>query len=77
MPCRATSKLFAFKQHNILPAKLSEVIGDRTANHTTTNDYGARLCGNAHETTPSSLHYPDHIEPHHRRDAPRAHVQEL
>ena len=47
------------------------------ANHAAADYNSARLCGNAHETTPSFLHYPDHTEPHHRRDAPSVHVQEL
>ena len=36
-------QLFAFQQHNILPPQFSEMISNRAANNTATNDYGTRL----------------------------------
>ena len=45
MPCGARGELFAFKQHDVFPAQLGQVIGDGTADDTATDDDGAGVSG--------------------------------
>ena len=61
MPCRPAGQLLAFKQHDIVPANLGEVIGNRTTDNTATDNDDLRLFGEfSHEITPSFLRYRDH-----------------
>ena len=43
MPCRARGQLLALEQHDVGPAELGQMIGDRAAGDAAADDDGARL----------------------------------
>ena len=55
MPCGAAGQLPAFQQHDIGPARLGEVIGDRTAGDTAADDDRAGLGGKGHGSLASGI----------------------